>query len=101
MENAYILALTALARAKRTGGGDGTCNYPPRGGVPLSALADGVQASLGKADSAVQPSELTDYQTKAITDAGEYFVSTTVDGALQELAAALAGADGLVGSGAV
>lgn len=36
----------------------------PSGGIPKSDLASGVQASLDKADSAVQSSDLADYATK-------------------------------------
>ena len=97
-ENAYILALAALARAG-SGGGDGS--FPPRGGVALSELSSAVQASLAKADSALQSSALNAYQTQAIADAGEYFVSTTVEGALQELAAEINGVNSLLGSGVV
>jgi hypothetical protein len=38
-----------------------------------------------------------DFQTKVITDAGDYFSSNTVEGALQELGAELSGLDTLLG----
>lgn len=40
-------------------------------------------------------------QTKAITDAGGYFTTDTVDGALQEIGADLAGVNTLIGSGVI
>lgn len=40
-------------------------------------------------------------QTKAITDTGGYFSTDTVDGALQEIGAELAGVNTLLGSGVI
>ena len=40
-------------------------------------------------------------QTKAITDTGEYYSTDTVDGALQEIGAELAGVNTLIGSGVI
>lgn len=44
---------------------------------------------------------LADYQTKSITDAGGYYTTDTVDGALQEIGAELAGINTLIGSGVI
>lgn len=41
------------------------------------------------------------YQPKAITDAGGYYTTDTVEGALQELGAELAGINTLIGSGVI
>ena len=40
-------------------------------------------------------------QTKAITDTGGYYTTDTVDGALQEIGAELAGVNTLIGSGVI
>lgn len=48
-----------------------------------------------------QHQSLADYQTKAITDAGGYYTTDTVDGALQEIGAELAGINTLIGSGVI
>lgn len=40
-------------------------------------------------------------QSKAITDTGGYFTTDTVDGALQEIGAELAGVNTLIGSGVI
>lgn len=52
---------------------------------------------VNKADK----SELLPLQTKAITDTGGYFTTDTVDGALQEIGAELAGVNTLLGSGVI
>ena len=44
---------------------------------------------------------VSDKQSKAITDTGGYFAADTVEGALQELGAALSGVDSLIGSGVI
>ena len=44
---------------------------------------------------------LTGYQTEAITDAGGYYTTDTVEGALQEIGAELAGINTLIGSGVI
>ena len=41
------------------------------------------------------------YQAKAIIDAGGYYTSDTVEGALQEIGAELAGINTLIGSGVI
>ena len=114
----------------------------PAGGIPKADLAEAVQTSLGKADTALQThqsltayrtaaaqdvidnTKLTDaptdgkayarkngswheiavvdvdaLQSKSITDSGGYFTTDTVEGALQEIGAELAGIHTLLGSG--
>jgi len=95
----------------------------PSTGIPASDLAADVQTSLGKADTALQSHQslsgyateqwvgqqgyltqhqsLADYQTKAITDAGGYYTTDTVEGALQEIGAELAGVNTLIGTGVI
>lgn len=114
-----IIARGMAANAGGGGGGD----YPPAGGIPKSDLASAVQTSLGKADSAYQKpgdgipksaftqsvqeslskaDELYQLgQRKAIEDEGGYFTTDTVEGALQELGAELAGLNALLGSGVI
>lgn len=53
--------------------------------------------TVNKADK----SELVPLQTKVITDTGGYFTTDTVDGALQEIGAELAGVNTLIGSGVI
>ena len=72
----------------------------PAGGIPKSDLAAAVQTSLGKADTALQTHQsLAALQSKSITDSGGHFTSDTVEGALQEIGAELAGINTLLGSG--
>ena len=79
----------------------------PTSGIPKSDLADDVQTSLTKADSALQsvPDTYrtaeaqniidTTKQTKTIADAGGYFgANPTVEGALQQLGANSGGGSG-------
>ena len=79
----------------------------PVGGIPKSDLADDVQTSLDKADSALQSVPDTyrtaeaqniidaTKQTKTIVDAGGYFgANPTVEGALQQLGANSGGGSG-------
>ena len=79
----------------------------PVGGIPKSDLADDVQTSLTKADSALQSVPDTyrtaeaqniidaTKQTKTIADAGGYFgANPTVEGALQQLGANSGGGSG-------
>ena len=74
-----------------TGGGGGGYE-PPAGGIPKTDLAPAVQASLAKADSALQPSDLEGYATTDdVDDAVAALVSSapqTLD-TLKELADAL------------
>ena len=72
----------------------------PADGIPKSDLAAAVQTSLGKADTALQTHQsLAALQSKSITDSGGYFTTDTVEGALQEIGAELAGINTLLGSG--
>ena len=86
----------------------------PDGGIPKTDLASAVQTSLGKADSALQAAALNSYrtasdqdtidnakQTKAIADSAGYFTADTVEGALAEIGAELAGINTLLGSGVI
>ena len=79
----------------------------PVGGIPKSDLAEDVQTSLAKADSALQSVPDTyrtaeaqniidaTKQTKTIADAGGYFgANPTVEGALQQLGANSGGGSG-------
>ena len=79
----------------------------PASGIPKSDLADDVQTSLAKADSALQSVPDTyrtaeaqniideTKQTKTIADAGGYFgANPTVEGALQQLGANSGGGSG-------
>lgn len=53
----------------RSGAAAGATAYQkPSGGIPSTDMASAVQTSLGKADSAVQPSSLNDYYTKTQVD---------------------------------
>ena len=62
----------------------------PVGGIPKADLAEEVQTSLGKVAA---------LQSKSIVDTGGYFTTDTVEGALQEIGAELAGINTLLGSG--
>lgn len=86
----------------------------PDGGIPKTDLASAVQTSLGKADTAVQPAALNSYRTaadqdtrdnakqpKTIADPAGYFSTDTVEGALAEIGAELAGINTLIGSGVI
>ena len=80
-----------------TGGGGGY--EPPAGGIPKTDLASGVQASLNKADTALQQSDLSGYATQDDVDDA---ISGLVNGApaaldtLKELADALGDNDDAV-----
>ena len=45
--------------------------------------------------------DLSGYQTKAITDTGGYYTTDTVEGALQEIGAEIAGVNTLIGTGVI
>lgn len=81
-----------------TGGGGGGYE-PPAGGIPKTDLASGVQASLNKADTALQQSDLSGYATQEDVDDA---ISGLVNGApaaldtLKELADALGDNDDAV-----
>ena len=48
-----------------------------------------------------QHQSLADYQTKSITDTGGYYTTDTVEGALQEIGAEIAGVNTLIGTGVI
>lgn len=95
----------------------------PSTGIPKTDLASGVQDSLDLADTALQShqsligyateiwvaqqgfltqhQDISDLQTKSITDTGGYFTTDTVEGALQEIGAELAGVNALIGTGVI
>lgn len=83
----------------------------PSGGIPATDLAAAVQTSLGKADTALQTAPVTSVngqtgavtglQTESITDAGGYFTTDTVEAALQEIGAEIAGVNTLIGTGVI
>lgn len=102
---------TDLASAVQTSLGKADTAYQkPSGGIPASDLAAGVIPDLsGYATEQwvenqgylTQHQSLADYQTKSITDAGGYYTTDTVEGALQEIGAELAGINTLIGSGVI
>lgn len=55
----------------------------------LATIRSGASAGA----TAVQPNALTSYQTKAISDAGSYFTTDTVEGALQQLGSKISHSD--------
>ena len=95
----------------------------PSSGIPKSDLASGVQDSLDLADTALQShqslagyatetwvgqqgfltshQDISGLQTKAITDTGGYYTTDTVEGALQEIGAEIAGVNALIGTGVI
>lgn len=81
----------------------------PSGGIPASDLAAGViptvpanvSAFTNDAGYLTQHQSLAAYQTKSITDTGGYYTTDTVDGALQEIGAELAGVNTLIGTGVI
>lgn len=95
----------------------------PSSGIPKSDLASGVQDSLDLANTALQShqslagyatetwvgqqgfltshQDISGLQTKAITDTGGYYTTDTVEGALQEIGAEIAGVNALIGTGVI
>ena len=66
--------------AIRTGAAAGSTAYQkPEGGVPSSDMSSGVQTSLGKADSALQPSDV-----KPVATSGDYEDLTNKPGNLSD-----------------
>lgn len=64
----------------------------PASGIPATDMTAAVQASLDKADTALQThQDISGLQPKAITDAGGYFSTDTVEAALQQLGGSMAG----------
>lgn len=102
---------TDLASAVQTSLGKADAAYQkPSGGIPATDLAAGVIPDLsGYATEQwvenqgylKQHQSLDNYQTKAIADAGGYYTTDTVEGALQEIGAELAGINTLIGSGVI
>lgn len=72
-------------------------------GLRVSALEDDVDAleSAGYQTAQDVQTAIANLQTKAITDTGGYYTTDTVDGALQEIGAELAGVNTLIGSGVI
>ena len=48
----------------------------PEGGIPESDLSERVQGSLGKAETAAQPSDLTDFITKSVDNLVNYYLKS-------------------------
>lgn len=73
------------------------------GAVTLSipTVPTNVSAFTNDAGYLTQHQSLTAYQTKAITDTGGYFTTDTVEGALQEIGAEIAGINTLIGTGVI
>lgn len=73
------------------------------GAVSLSipTVPTNVSAFTNDAGYLTQHQSLTAYQTKAITDTGGYFTTDTVEGALQEIGAEIAGINTLIGTGVI
>ena len=78
-------------------GQDGTDGYTPVKGTDYWTAAD--QAAIVQDVLASQ--EIAALQTKAITDAGGYYTTDTVEGALQEIGAEIAGVNTLIGTGVI
>ena len=72
-------------------------------GLRVSALEDDVDAleSAGYQTASDVQTAISPLQTKSITDTGGYFTTDTVEGALQEIGAELAGVNTLIGSGVI
>lgn len=63
---------------------------PPSGGIPKSDLAEDVQTSLGKADTAVQPSDIDDsVESEATADVAEEVDGSILDNILLKTPQAL------------
>ena len=78
-------------------GQDGTDGHTPVKGTDYWTAADKaamVQDVLGS-------QEIAALQTKAITDTGGYYTTDTVEGALQEIGAEIAGVNTLIGTGVI
>jgi len=78
----------------------------PSGGVPKTDLASSVQASLGKADTALQPAALADYYTaeqtdEAIDKLAAYYITADAQGNPFATHAALVNAQTYYSGGAV
>lgn len=83
---------------------------PNDGAITFTAAGDPISGYVLNYDEAVYDFDYSfatqtwvqnGYQTKAITDTGGYFTTDTVEGALQEIGAELAGINTLIGSGVI
>ena len=86
---------TAIAQVKD--GTDGTNGHTPVKGTDYWTAQD--QADIVQDVLASQ--EIAALQTKAITDTGGYYTTDTVEGALQEIGAEIAGVNTLIGTGVI
>ena len=69
--------------------------------LSIPTVPTNVSAFTNDAGYLTQHQSLTAYQTKAITDTGGYFTTDTVEGALQEIGAEIAGINTLIGTGVI
>ena len=69
--------------------------------VQTPTVPQNVSAFTNDAGYLTQHQSLAGYQTEAITDTGGYYTTDTVEGALQEIGAELAGINTLIGSGVI
>ena len=69
--------------------------------VTVSDIPTAVSDLTNDAGYLTAHQSLSAYQTQAITDTGNYYTTDTVDGALQEIGAELAGINTLIGSGVI
>ena len=88
-----------LARVATTGAYSDLSGQPTIPTVPTNVSAftnDSGYQTAAQVQTAIDP-----LQPKAITDTGGYYTTDTVDGALQEIGAELAGINTLIGSGVI
>lgn len=69
--------------------------------LSIPTVPTNVSAFTNDAGYLTQHQSLAAYQTKAITDTGGYFTTDTVEGALQEIGAEIAGINTLIGTGVI
>lgn len=69
--------------------------------LSIPTVPTNVSAFTNDAGYLTQHQSLTAYQTKAITDTGGYFTTDTVEAALQEIGAEIAGINTLIGTGVI
>lgn len=85
----------------RAGAAKGDTAYQkPQGGIPASDMAQAVQTSLGKADTALQPSALSGYATETYVDNAVGDETTRAQGAEGLLQDAIDAIDELIPSAA-
>ena len=75
----------------------GEWNAKPSQQYQVNSVCDG----FGGIIAVVTKTEGDAFQTQAITDTGGYYTTDTVEGALQEIGAELAGVNTLIGSGVI